>query len=83
VIVISDLLQNSAAQSHYRGAPDVAAALGTAEGAMLTDGRLSGVAVELILLQNPGQHHRQGDELQAFWREVFVAAGAQPTFRRF
>jgi hypothetical protein len=83
LIVISDFLENSGVQSHYRDAPDASAALSTVEGQVMQDGRLSGIAVDLVVLQSASQLQRQGEGLTAFWRKVLMASGAQPNIQNF
>jgi len=77
IVVVSDLLQNSAAQSHYRDRADPAAALVTEPGLLLTDGRLQGVEISFVELPNARSTARQGPALAAFWRDLSLAAGAR------
>jgi hypothetical protein len=81
IVIVSDLLQNSAAQSHYRGAPDVAAMLAAPVGARLADGRLDGVGVTLVRLPNDVHASRQNAALTAFWIELVRAVGGSAAFQ--
>lgn len=73
LILISDLLQNTEAYSHYHSV-STSAAMAYATEVMPA---LAGAAVEVVYLLRPGAKHLQGDRHLAFWRDYFRLAGAE------
>lgn len=75
LIIVSDLLQNVPAYSHYRSAPDIAS-FQKLPYATTVRPDLSGVVIDLVYLRNPNARARQGEEHLAFWIEYLTLAGA-------
>lgn len=70
LIVVSDLLQNTAQVSHYDGLPTVE---GLPQSMAIS---LSGIDVAVRYLRSQRDGHLQGGEHFAWWRRFFVEAGA-------
>ena len=70
LIVVSDLLQNTAQVSHYDGLPLVE---GLPQSMAIS---LSGIEVSVRYLRSQRDGHLQGGEHFAWWRRFFVEAGS-------
>lgn len=80
LILVSDMLQYSAADTHYGQPRDYEIFAASRAGAGLT-AALSGVKVRVFYMRRPGLEGEQGPHHQAFWRAYFAAAGAaRPVF---
>ena len=77
LIVVSDLLQNMPAYSHYRTNPDYERFRSSAYAASVRPD-LAGVAVELVYLRNRKTQRRQGRAHLGFWEAYFADGGAAP-----
>ena len=75
LIVVSDLLENTARYSHYRTRPNFEEFRTSPYGASLMPS-LKGVSVELVYLPNQRAQRRQGRAHLAFWHAYFTDAGA-------
>ena len=76
LIVVSDLLENTARYSHYTTTPDYQDFRRSPYGASLLP-PLRGVEVELVYLPNQRAQRRQGTAHLAFWQSYFTQAGAR------
>ena len=75
LIVVSDLLQNVPAYSHYRTNPNYEEFRGSPYGLSVLPS-LEGVEVELVYLPNRTAATRQGSKHLSFWRQYLSDAGA-------
>ena len=75
LIVVSDLLQNTADYSHYKTKPDYRAFRSSPYGATVRP-TLDGVEVTLVYLPNRQAQRRQGSAHLRFWEAYFTEAGA-------
>lgn len=75
MIIVSDLLQNVAAYSHYRTRPVYEEFRGSRHAAFALPS-LHGVEVKLVYLPNHRAERRQGRAHLAFWKDYFTDAGA-------
>ena len=75
LIVVSDLLENTARYSHYSTRPNFEEFRTSPYGASLMPS-LKGVSVELVYLPNQRAQRRQGRAHLAFWHAYFTDAGA-------
>ncbi len=76
LIVVSDLLENTARYSHYTTTPDYQDFRRSPYGASVLPS-LHGVDVELVYLPNKRAHRRQGSAHLAFWQSYLTEAGAR------
>ncbi len=76
LIVVSDLLENTARYSHYTTTPDYQSFRRSPYGASLLPS-LHGVEVELVYLPNQRAQKRQGRAHLAFWQSYLTEAGAR------
>lgn len=77
LIIVSDMLQNAPAYSHYRGAPDFAAFRESDYGRRFMEVSLLGVQVEILYLKREAARAAQTAAHIQFWEEYFAAAGAR------
>ncbi len=76
LIVVSDLLENTARYSHYTTTPDYRGFRRSPYGASVLP-VLEGVEVELVYLSNERAQRRQGTVHLAFWQSYLTEAGAR------
>jgi hypothetical protein len=82
LLVVSDMLQNSEAWSQYAGRASFAS-LSRSPAWRDLDAALRGVSVEIVYLHRPRDARFQGAPHRRFWREYFLACGAESvTFSR-
>jgi hypothetical protein len=77
LIIVSDMLQNTAAYSHYRGAPDFAAFRESGYGRRFMELSLLGAEVEILYLKREKTRDLQTTAHIRFWEDFFDAAGAR------
>ena len=77
LIVISDMLQNTAVYSHYRGDADFERWQGTNHAKEFLQLSLLGVEVEILYLKRPEVRSLQTHGHVAFWESYFDAVGAE------
>ena len=75
LVIVSDLLENVPAFSHYRGAPSFERFRASGHAArVMAD--LHGAALRLVYLRRERDLDRQGESHLAFWKQYFGANGA-------
>ncbi|WP_291208738.1 hypothetical protein [Hyphomonas sp.] len=75
LVIISDLLQNSALGSVYAGSNN-AAKLEAAPGFLAIRRGLDGTRVDIVLLPSASHAYLQTEALTAFWRDALTLSGA-------
>lgn len=77
LIIVSDMLHNTAEYSHYRSAADFAAWQKTDYARRFLELPLGGAEVEIWYVKRPGAVNIQTREHVDFWRQYFNAVGAE------
>ena len=75
LVIVSDLLENVPAFSHYRAAPSFERFRASRYAARVA-ADLRGAALRLVYLRRERDLERQGEPHLAFWRQYFGASGA-------
>jgi hypothetical protein len=79
LVVVSDLLQNTADASFYRRIPDIEDVLRSPAGRRLLAAGFKGMRIELVRLRNPEAALHRGPNVLAFWLQLLRSAGAEVT----